>query len=89
MRTIGFLAAVAVLAFAAPASAQMMCGPGQSAMSMPGGGMMCGGGMKTEDDPMADKPKTPPQRSAMCPCCANMGMMRGHSMPAPAEPPKQ
>jgi hypothetical protein len=50
--------------------------------------MMCGGGMRVEDDPMADKPKTPPQRTAMCPCCSNMGgMMRGHT--TPREPPKQ
>jgi|SoiMethySBSTD1v2_1073268.scaffolds.fasta_scaffold2689500_1 hypothetical protein len=88
MRVIGFVAAIALLGLASPVSAQMMCGPGQSTMSTPSSaGMMCGGMPKAEDDPMADKPKTPPQRTAMCPCCANMGMMRGHSMPM--EPPKQ
>jgi len=89
-------AAVAVIAVATiqPASAQMMCGPGQQAQaSMPaqGGGMMCGGMGAAQDDPMADKPAQKPQASGMCPCCKNMAMMKGgmqHNMPG-MDAPKQ
>jgi len=74
----------ALFALAAPASAQMMCGPGQQGQaSTPtqGGGMMCGMmGGQAQDDPMADKPAQKPQQSAMCPCCRNMAMMGGGGM---------
>jgi hypothetical protein len=73
----------ALFALAAPASAQM-CGPGQQAQAaspQQGGGMMCGMmGRQAQDDPMADKPAQPQQRSGMCPCCRNMAMMRGGMM---------
>ena len=87
MRTIA-LSTLAFLALGLPASAQMMCGPGQAqtqaqAQTTPaqGGGMMCGGttGQTATDDPMADKPATTPQRQGMmCPCCRGMASM-GHS----------
>ena len=75
------LGAVAFLTFTIPASAQMMCGPGQaqsqSSTPAPGGAMMmCGMGQAAGDDPMADKPGTPPQRQGMCACCRSMAMMR-------------
>ena len=62
-----------------------MCGSGQQAQaSTPGqsmGGMMCGAASQAQDDPMADKPAQPQQRSGgMCPCCRNMAMMRGGGM---------
>jgi hypothetical protein len=71
------LGAVAFLTFTIPASAQMMCGPGQaqSQWSTPAY-VMCGMGQAAVDDPMADKPATPPQRQGMCPCCRGMAMMR-------------
>lgn len=80
MRTIVTLSALALFGLMQPAAAQM-CGPGQQAQaSTPGqsmGGMMCGGMSQAQDDPMADKPAQPQQRSGMCPCCRNMAMMRG------------
>jgi hypothetical protein len=79
MRTIVTLSALALFGLVQPAAAQM-CGPGQQAQaSTPSqgmGGMMCGG-MKAEDDPMADKPAVKPQQSGMCACCGKMAMMRG------------
>jgi hypothetical protein len=84
MRTMVTVAAFALFSLVQPASAQM-CGSGQQAQaSTPGqsmGGMMCGAASQAQDDPMADKPAQPQQRSGgMCPCCRNMAMMRGGGM---------
>jgi hypothetical protein len=89
-KTLFAVSALAMVAAISPASAQMMCGPGQQAQAsgqQQGGGMMCGMmGQRTAEDPMADKPEQKPQQSAMCGCCRNMAMMGGqhgqhHQMP--------
>jgi len=76
-----------------PASAQMMCAPGQQALSTAAGGMMCGapsGAASTMEMPSADKPAQ--QSSGVCPCCRNMAMMMrkpGGTQPEmPMEMPK-
>ncbi len=91
MRTLATLGALALFGLVAPATAQMCGGPAQQAQATTPapGGMMCGGMMKAEDDPMADKPAQKPQASGMCPCCRNMAMMRGgmqHNMPGMTPP---
>jgi hypothetical protein len=79
---IGALTALFGAALTSPASAHMMCGPGQQAQASStqsqGGGMMCGMmGRQAQDAPMAEKPTKPQQRTGMCPCCRNMAMMGG------------
>jgi hypothetical protein len=82
--TLALTATVLVLAWAAPASAQM-CGGGQAtgataSASTPatGGGMMCGMGQRAATDPMTET-RSPSQQSAQggCPCCRHMAMMQG------------
>lgn len=84
MRPVLMLGALALFGLVQPASAQMCGAPGQQAQASTAtqGGMTCGGmGAAAEDDPMADKPAQPQQRSSgMCPCCRNMAMMRGGGM---------
>jgi hypothetical protein len=85
------LGTLALLGFASPASAQMMCGPGQQAQASGQGGMMCG--MMGAPQPKVEGETQNPQQSGMCPCCRNMAMMRGggmqhHNMPG-METPKQ
>lgn len=66
---------LAFIGLASPASAQMMCSPGQQAQA-PGGAMMCGtmGAAQTKPETDTQKPQ-----AGMCPCCRNMAMMRGGS----------
>jgi hypothetical protein len=88
MRAIIPFSALALFALFEPASAQMMCGTAQQSQAQgvqgqytpaQGGGTMCGAATAAvQDDPMADKPAQPQQRSSgMCACCGNMAMMRG------------
>ena len=96
-KTLFALFALSATLAAAPASAQMMCAPGQQAQAsgQQGGGMMCGMGRQAADDPMADKSEQKPQQqSGMCPCCRNMAMMGGqhgqhHQMPGMNMPKQQ
>jgi hypothetical protein len=94
------LSAAALTLLCVPASAQMMCGPGQQAQASPqasipaapGGGMMCGMMRQSAAKPESDAQK--PQSSDMCPCCRNMAMMRGggsmqHHMPGMDMPKPQ
>jgi hypothetical protein len=96
MRTLATLSALALFGLTQPATAQMMCAPGQQAQasSPSSGGMMCTSMNMVADDPLADKPsQTQKQAGGMCGCCKNMAMMRsgqggGMNMPG-MEPPKQ
>jgi hypothetical protein len=96
MRALLTVGALALFSLAQPATAQMMCGPGQQAQaSTPAqSGMACGMMGQAADDPMADKSEQKPQAQGMCPCCRNMAMMRGrgtmqhHNMPG-MDAPKQ
>jgi hypothetical protein len=82
-----------VLAFAAPASAQMCgggnvgqapvtAGPTAQSSGMAGMGM-CGGmvgerqQVPTAEEMLEGKPAKPQQSAGMCACCRNMAMMRG------------
>jgi hypothetical protein len=79
MRTLLSIGVVAVaIGTTTPASAQMMCSPGQGTDAQ--GGMMCGGG--TTGQAPAQNPNATqanPQAQAMggCPCCRNMASMMG------------
>lgn len=79
MRTLLSFGVVAVaICMAGPASAQMMCSPGQSTTAQ--GGMMCGGGVTGQAPAAPNATPANPQAQAMggCPCCRNMaGMMGG------------
>ena len=88
MRAILPFSVLTLFALIEPASAQMMCSPAQQSQAQgaqgqytpaQGGGMMCGGGTAAvQDDPMAEKPAQPQQRSSgMCACCGNMAIIRG------------
>src|SRR5215203_4347513 len=96
-------ATVLVLAWAAPASAQM-CGGSPSTTgataSAPAGGGMCGmrGRSAQASDPMATPAPQQSQRAGGCACCRNMAMTQGgmggmmgggQGQQQPAQPPQQ
>jgi hypothetical protein len=88
---------LALLSLTLPASAQMMCAPGQQTqaqaqgqppmprMMMGGAGGMCG--QPAADDPMADNPSQ--RQGMMCPCCRNMMTMMQRQQPPGQQPRSQ
>lgn len=78
--SLALTAALAALAWAAPASAQMCGGSPSTTGATANGGGMCGmtGRSATASDPMASPGQQQGQRAAGgCPCCRNMAMMQG------------